>query len=109
MGAPGNLPRPPRGGRASFSGRGRGGGRGGRGGFVHDPNMAFGPGYYGQPGFAGVQPMFDPMQAQWYNMQMYGRAPPPTPHTVVPHLNLDHLRFGILGQVGTHLWYQIAC
>jgi len=103
---PGNMPRPPRGGRASFSGgRGRGGARGGRGGFSHDPNMVgFGypAGYYGQPGFAGAQPMFDPMQAQWYNMQMYGRGPlppPPTPQTVVPNLNTDPLRFCVLGQV----------
>lgn len=120
-------PRPPRGGRNSFSGRGRGGGRGGR----FDPNFAgaghasnsgnvyaqgYGMGYpvngfYGQhaaypagaPGVVGhQQPMFDPMQAQWFNMQMYGRGPmppPPTPQTVVAGLNMDPLRFYVLGQV----------
>jgi hypothetical protein len=47
--------------------------------------------------------MFDPMQAQWFNMQMYGRGPmppPPQPFTVVPGLNMDPLRFYVLGQVG---------
>lgn len=97
------LPRPPRGGRASFSGgRGRGGHRN-RNGF--DPNLAAGQYYYGQAGqgqYWGQQPMFDPMQAQSYNMQMYGRGPmppPPQPQTVVPGLNMDPLRFYVLGQV----------
>lgn len=113
QGTAASLPRPPRGGRASFSGgRGRGGARGGRGGFTHDANMGFGyaAGYYGQPGYAGAQPMFDPMQAQWYNMQMYGRGPmppPPTPQTVVPNLNLDPLRFCVLGQVNQFLEQSI--
>jgi len=95
------LPRPPRGGRASFSGgRGRGGHRN-RNGF--DPNVA-GQYFYaqGQGQFWGQQTMFDPMQAQSYNMQMYGRGPmppPPQPQTVVPGLNMDPLRFYVLGQV----------
>jgi la-related protein 1 len=35
-------------------------------------------------------------------MQMYGRGPmppPPQPQTVVPGLNMDPLRFYVLGQV----------
>ena len=98
------LPRPPRGGRASFSGgRGRGGHRN-RNGAGFDPNVAGQYAYYGQAQgqYWGQQPMFDPMQAQSYNMQMYGRGPmppPPQPQTVVPGLNMDPLRFYVLGQV----------
>lgn len=100
------LPRPPRGGRASFSGgRGRGGHRNRSGnGTGFDPNVAGQFAYYGQAQaqYWGQQPMFDPMQAQSYNMQMYGRGPmppPPQPQTVVPGLNMDPLRFYVLGQV----------
>jgi len=98
------LPRPPRGGRASFSGgRGRGGHRN-RSANGFDPNVAGQYAYYGQAQaqYWGQQPMFDPMQAQSYNMQMYGRGPmppPPQPQTVVPGLNMDPLRFYVLGQV----------
>jgi len=98
----GNLPRPPRGGRASFSnGRGRGGHRGRNGNF--DPTFGGAAAQYAAYGHAGYgQPMYDPMQSQWANIQMYGRGPmppPPQPQTVVPGLNLDPLRFYVLGQV----------
>lgn len=100
------LPRPPRGGRASFSSGGRG--RGGHRARIFDQNIAGQYAYYGQAQavaqgqYWGQQPMFDPMQAQSYNMQMYGRGPmppPPQPQTVVPGLNMDPLRFYVLGQV----------
>lgn len=58
---------------------------------------------YGQA--AGQQPMFDPMQAQWFNMQMYGRGPmppPPTPQTVIAG-PLEPLRFYVLGQVSIYV------
>lgn len=101
-----NFPRPPRrDGRNSFSAvRGRGGFRGGRG--FHDVaqenlyQRGYGMGYQQQPyGFPG---MYDPAQAQFANMQMFGRGampPPPLPQT--PAQNLDPLRFYVLGQVSS--------
>ena len=65
--------------------------------------MGYAPFYPMNPGFN--QPgMYDPMQAQYGQLQMFGRGappPPPMPQTVV---NLDSLRFFVLGQVSLGSW-----